>query len=686
MKANAGKIRSISVRCIVAGSSFMFASLCSMGFIVPLMHSSETGGVISSRPTMGLDGFTTEFIPSDPVTPTTFKDISRSAGTGITRPTYGNPIWGDFDLDDNLDLLMINHGHPPALFRNDGDGSFADIRPTSGIARNGDRHGAAWGDYDNDGDLDLFITIGADQGKTVGSKTDQLYRNEGHGVFTDVTALAGVANSLGRGRSVNWVDFDKDGYLDLFVKNHQTPNVLYRNNGDGTFTDVAVAAGIADAPGDVSAWTDYDHDGDMDLFITAAAKDQLWRNNGDGTFTEVTTLAGLKEASDGEGVAWGDYNNDGYIDVYIARGYNDIEDSLVWDASHITFSDLESVQEDGLDFIALGDDVVFDLFLTGCHDPAHVFIGSRRLSPPSIPFVVSAAEASGQSDYTPGQDLGFFIWKDSDRWHIRWTSNGPTTYFYGRITSSGDVLTVVPFDFTRDTPLVTSTLYRNNGDGTFTDVTSAARVGSRQNNRGVAWGDYDNDGDLDLYVVNSGSIEGNKSNILYRNNGDGTFTIVTGEAKVWSSVQGQGRGDGAAWADFNNDGYLDLYVGNGWGRAVLAEAGNQSCLSFGPQVLYRNNGNGNAWLKVKLVGTTSNRDGIGARAVLQAGGLTLLREMTGGGGGHLYSQGNTPLHFGLGQAVLVDSLSIQWPSGIIQRVRRIQSNQSITIVEGRLPP
>jgi hypothetical protein len=613
--------------------------------------------------------------------PTTFQDVSQAAGVKIFHTTYGNPIWEDFNNDGNADVFVINHGNPPSLFRNNGDRTFTDIRPGSGITSSGDRHGAAWGDYDNDGKPDLFITIGADRGSDVGNKTDQLYRNNGDGTFTDVTTLAGVDNRFGRGRSVNWVDFNNDGCLDLFVKNHESPNVLYRNNCDGTFTDIAASAGIVDAPGDVSSWADYDNDGYMDLFVTSAAKDQLWRNNGDGTFTEVTALAGLNAASYGQGVAWGDYNNDGNIDLYIARGYSDVDDALSWSSSLISFSDQESDGEGGLNFITSGNKVTFDLFLLSCHQSDKVFIGSPRFSPTNVPFTLSESDTFGQPAYTVGEDLGFFIWVDEEGWHIRMNSDGGVKYFYGRITSDGQFSNVVPVNFKRKTPSVISTLYRNNGDGTFTDVTNTAGVGSHQNNRGAVWGDYDNDGNLDLYVVNSGSFEGNKSNILYRNNGNETFSNVTGEAKVWASANGSGRGDGAAWTDFNNDGYLDLYVTNGWGRPIIVPGAEQNCLSAGPHILFMNNGNGNKWLEVKLVGTASNRQAIGAKVILKVGGLTQFREMNGGGGGQFYSQGSGQLHFGLGQADVVDSLTIKWPSGTTQNLAKIAANQSITVVE-----
>jgi hypothetical protein len=483
---------------------------------------------------------------------------------------------------------------------------------------------------------------------------------------------------------VTWVDFNNDGHLDLFVKNTDPPNRLYRSNSDGTFTDVAHAVGLADVPGEVAAWADYDNDGEMDLFTTMGATDQLWKNNGDGTFAEVTAAAGLKSLSRGQGAAWGDYNNDGHPDLYVARGYHDVEDAFSWDTAKVIFSDQESLAEDGLDFTTSGDRVSFDLYLQNCHEPSMVFVGGQRSSPTSLPLTLTAVEAIGQPHHIPGQDLGFYIWKDNTGWHLRWVSNGATTYFYGVLTSNGQFISVQPLNFARATPQIKATLYRNNGDGTLTDVTKVSGVGSTKNNRGAIWGDYDNDGFLDLYVVNSGSFAKNGANTLYHNNRDGTFRNVTEVAEVWAGANG--RGDGAAWGDFNHDGFLDLYVTNGWGQPILARQGNQECLVFGPHLLYENNGNSNRWLKVKLVGTRSNREGIGAKVWLLANGLMQWREATGGGGGQFFSQGSGPIHFGLDQADVVDALSIRWPSGITQTLTNIAPNQDITVIEEATSP
>ncbi|MGB3939915.1 MAG: CRTAC1 family protein [Candidatus Manganitrophaceae bacterium] len=638
------------------------------GFLLVSCSGSGEGGGAPLDPPQG----------TDPL----FEEVSHAAGINKNgRATYGNPIWGDFNRDGNLDLFVSGHENSPFLFRNNADGTFTDLTAESGIEMEGDKHGTAWGDYDGDGDLDLFITVGAAGGGAVGMKRDLLYRNDGNGHLTDVTDLAGVRNAFGRGRSVNWVDYDKDGRLDLFLKNASTPNVLYRNNGDGTFTNMALSAGIENAPGEISSWTDYDKDGDIDLFITSAAMDQLWRNNGDGTFMEATSSAGLKALDHGQGVAWGDYNNDGHLDLFISRGYSDVRDSFSWDASTITFSDIDSGdQEKGLDFVTSGDEATFDLYLgnilsvPNCRYPDKVFLGGQKASPSLIPFTVRASDVSGKPVFAPRRDIGFFIWRDDDGWHLRWSGN---RYFYGSIKSNGDFTSVKSLNFTRFTRTVTSTLYQNNGDGTFTDVTEAVGVANQSNNRGTVWGDYDNDGDLDLYMVNSGNFLENGPNFLYRNNGDGTFSEIAAQGGVEGNVDG--RGDGAAAADFNNDGFLDLYVTNGWGRPVPPQTTASDCLSFGPHLLYKNSGNDNKWLKMDLVGTVTNKDGIGAKVTLQADGRTQYREVSGGG--QRFSQGSGPIHFGLGQASTVDAISIEWPSGQRQILTGISVNQHIKVVE-----
>jgi len=517
------------------------SSLAKILFLVitVFLFQSALDSRLFGAPTLAISKYT----PVD----TVFTDVTLAAGLNTTGFTFGNPIWGDFDNDGNLDLFVDNHyNQGPYVYRNNGDGTFTDIFETSGIKRLGDKHGSGWVDFDNDGNLDLFITHGARRGESLGFKKDELYQNLGADFFTNVADAEGVTNTWGRGRSVAWGDYDKDGHLDLLLGNLRTDLVLYKNNGDGTFADITVPAGLRKLEYTECAFADYDNDGFPDIFCVAAIAhrsipDLLIRNNGNGTFKK-TSRAGILPLYNGRSIAWGDYNNDGYLDLFISRG--------------------------------------------------------------------------------------------------------------------------------TESP-VKQTLYKNNGDGTFTDVTDQAGLGNLSNNRAAAWGDFDNDGYLDLYVVNSGSdIDGKGPNYLFRNNQDGTFTDVAASAGVEDLVDSRGRG--AAWGDYDNDGFLDLFVTNGEDNTEFI---------MGPHILYHNEGNGNNWLTIKLVGTTSNRQGLGAKVTIQVGATIQYREVNGSSG-HFLSQGAEPVHFGLGQATVVDQVTINWPSGINQILTNISADQELTVTEG----
>src|SRR3972149_6306139 len=324
--------------------------------------------------------------------------------------------------------------------------TFTDVTGSAHVGYNSRGLGAAWGDYNNDGFLDLYVSNYND--------VNVLYKNNGDGTFSNVASSAGV-NDDSTGIDIAWGDYNNDGFLDIYVTNNAhsifcngQSNKLYKNKGDGTFDDVTETAGVGETGNSMgAAWSDYDDDGDMDMCVLNFASpfldppegnpSVLYRNNNDGTFTNVTSASGIEHIDGGHGVAWGDYDNDGDMDFYIANN-------------------------------------------------------SAKLStsPP--------------------------------------------------ISSLGK-----------------NVLYRNNNDGTFIDVTDEAGVGSTLTSTEVTWVDYDNDGDLDLHVVNGG-IQGNQSSILYENNSDGTFKDVASTA----GIQNTGPGEGATWGDYDNDGDMDLYVVN----------------------------------------------------------------------------------------------------------------------------
>ena len=273
----------------------------------------------------------------NPVAWAGFSDVSSQVHlVAEKKKSWGNPIWGDINGDGFLDLIVPTHGlmksHGPFVYLNNGGKSFADIRATSGIKKadsldSTDWHGFAFGDYDNDGKLDVYVSEGGlgSQGGTI--KRDLLFRGNGDGTFQYVSDSAGIETNMYRGRTGAWFDYDHDGRLDLFVKNFDAFNVLYHNNGDGTLTAVSDAGDLllaANGEDDASivAPADYDNDGLTDVAITGDRNAQaLYHNNGNGTFTDVTPSSGMVPEGNGKGLAWGDYNNDGFMDLFVARGH-----------------------------------------------------------------------------------------------------------------------------------------------------------------------------------------------------------------------------------------------------------------------------------------------------------------------------------------------------------------------------
>jgi hypothetical protein len=498
-----------------------------------------------------------------------FSDVSSQVGLIMeAKKSWGNPIWGDMNNDGFLDLIVPCHGlassHGPFVYLNSSGSTFSDIRTTCGIMKapeldSRDWHGFSFGDYDGDGNLDLYIAEGAKRGTEM--KRDLLFHGRGNGGFDYVSDVAGMFTSTDRGRCGYWFDYDNDGKLDLFVKNYGGSNRLYRNNGNGTFADAAAAAGVANIVrgstlGSICGFADYNNDGFMEMAITGDGKvEALYRNQGDGTFIDVTTSAGLIPRANGKGIAWGDYNNDGFVDLYIARG----------------------------------------------------------------------------------------------------AENGRG--------------------------LLGGTLYRNNGDDTFTDVTAQAGLANTTNNWAAVWGDYDNDGFLDLFVTCAGAttLGAGNANYLYHSNGDGTFTDVAAAEGV-QLADGISMHKGAAWADYDNDGFLDLCIKEGIGSE--SSTGSNA---FGFHRLFRNNGNSNLFIKVNLVGVQSNSHGIGARVTVTYGeGRIAYRQEDGGGGGQYASASSQPLHFGIGTATEA-TVQVQWPSGVVDTLSSVAANSTLTVSEGSAP-
>ncbi len=495
--------------------------------------------------------------------------------------------------------------------------------------------GCAFFDYDNDGWLDAFVLCGTRVAGAPAGSTNRLYKNNRDGTFTDVTEKAGLLRT-GWASAVCVGDFDNDGNEDLFIT-YWGNNVLYRNNGDGTFTDVTQKAGLLNTHtrwGAGCTWVDYNRDGRLDLFVSnylefdfahalkpgenanCAYKDvpvncgprglppgthALYHNNGDGTFTDVSVKSGIAKAKGTYGmtVVAADFDEDGWPDIYVAC---DSTNSLLFINNHDGTFREEGVERGA----ALSDD------------------GMEQA----------------------GMGLGI-----------------------GDTNLSGH-LNIFKTHFSEDT----NGLYRNDGKGNFTDVTLPGGIGVET--RFTGWGagivDLDNDGRPDLFIA-TGSVYPELEaklpsspfktpRVIFRNLGNGRFEELLDSAGPGISAAHASRG--CAFGDFDNDGDLDILIVN---------------LNEPPSLLRNDVSGANRWLKVRLIGTKSNRSAIGARVIAKYGDKKQCQEVLSQSS--FYSSNDRRIHFGLGTAERVD-LEVHWPSGQSSHFPGVESSQLVQIHEG----
>jgi enediyne biosynthesis protein E4 len=451
------------------------------------------------------------------------------------------------------------------------------------------------------------------------------------------------------------------------------------------------------------AWGDYDNDGNVDLFVCNTPTNRLYRNNGNGTFTRITTGKIVNDQLDPDAPVWGDYDNDGDLDLFVTSWYAPARDCFYRNDGNGTFTRITQgawVNDSGLGVgAAWGDydaDGLLDLYVANSQVQNDFLYHNNgdgtmtRITTGPIPSSGGSSTGCSWADYDGDGYLDLFVANTAElnqpaQNEFQFHNNGDGTFT--RITTGAPVNDggtssgIAWGDYDNDGDLdlfVTDSLgendrlYRNDGTDGFLRITEGAIVSDGGSSMSAAWGDYDNDGYLDLFVAN----DFGEDNCLYHNEGDGTFSKVT-EGGV---VNDGGRSWSCAWADFNNDGFLDLFVANGgYDGSPLPPPE--------PSFLYRNdtraNGNTNGWLLVRLVGTASNRSAIGTKVRVQATirgqSLRQLREISGGSG--WCSQNDLRAHFGLGDATTVATLRIEWPSGIVQTLTNVAPNQILTITE-----
>lgn len=452
---------------------------------------------------------------------TYYQEISAAAG--ISHPGLNrSAAVGDFNNDGHDDIFVCQVRGSNLLYKNNGDNTFTEVAAELGLNKEGNSNTAVWGDLDNDGWLDLYVAIR--------QEANLLYHNNGDGTFTEMAIEAGVA-AQGDPRSVHVVDVNRDGLLDIYIANLREQNILYQNMGNLQFEDRVYESNTRDILiAQAAVFFDYDNDGDQDLYLSHDAYETniLYQNDGNGYFTDVSVISRTDIEIQSMGVDIGDINHDGWLDMYITN---------------------------------LGKNVVL----------------------------------------------------------------------------------------------------MNNQDGTFSNVST--QTGLIDN--GMGWGscflDFDNDGFIDLYTAND-SYFSPFPNVLQRNLGNDTFEIVDQNTAIASMAGGYG----VASLDINKDGLLELFVAN------TGSDGNQFFLNITPTP-------GN-YLKIKAQGTTSNRDAIGTKITLEAEGRIFTDEVNAGSG--FASQNSQTLHFGLGNLQVIDKMTVVWPNGEEEVFENIAINQTISLIEG----
>jgi hypothetical protein len=605
-----------------------------------------------------------------------FEDATGPAGVSYTGRSWGS-MWGDFDGDGAPDVWVVNHQNPASLFRNQGDGTFVDIYPAvtdSAFQSSYDTHGAAWADFDNDGDMDIYQL--ADEG-TGGPVPNRFFRNDG-GQLTEVATALGLEYTIGRGRMPLWLDYDGDARLDVMHPTHRRddgtdgPTAMFHQDSTGVFTDMAGTVGLVPnvtKSSNFELLADLSGDGVPELLTHLSRFPENVFDMGTVPFVDVKASLGVPTRCCVLDATAADLDGDLDVDLYLVHGEKYMEFVQV-DANTLEVhlqggSALPPFDtETGIAFQSSGD-VTIDPYPFWV--PTDVFIGSGGIHPTEFPFTVIAdSSALGVFAHTPAVDEGLYVSYDpgTQTWQILRSGDQANLVIESAAAISG----VTPINWSTSDPAREDELLRNTGNG-FVISTVAAGITVPSEGRNVVAGDFDNDMDLDLYIVCTGPVQ-NIPNKLYENTGGGNFILVAGAGGAAGSTDG--RGDAVTTADYDGDGFLDLLVTNGVSKAPWDEDG--------PTHLFHNLGNANHWLEIDLVGgPASARDAIGARVLATAGGVTQVRDQTGGI--HYRAQNHQRLHFGLGANTQVDTLVVTWPSGVEHTLHDVAADQILLIAE-----
>lgn len=614
--------------------------------------------------------------PAQQGEPFAFSEESSIAGIEGHGPSFGPGAWGDVNRDGRPDLFVGNHAFPPQLFVNLGGGVFAEQADAWLVGQlTRDTHGVAWGDCDGDGDQDLVELVGTG---TASTGQNHLWWNDG-GKLTDIASTAGMSYGAGRGRTPLWVDYNQDGRLDLITIN------LYRPGTSGSLPFLQTSAAgqppefVMDWPGsgfepttqssEFANLVDITGDGLLDIVVdgspypsavydmsTAPMVDRLIQTSFQGVTTVVDAV-------------YGDFNFDGRNDAYLCR------DRIEADSEAVLIGEREMrakvfVKSDERGFSFASDASLMIEFPEGT-SLNEIRLGSGGVRPKSFKFELNPTNPTlhGIVAHQPGVDRGVYLGFEpsTSRWTLLMSSPGRSQV--GAILRGGPMRDVQMIPHAA-TPLEDSILMR-----TSTGFV-AGSVDFPVSSRSAVAGDFDNDMDLDLYLVRSGAAA-NRGNVLLENLGDGSFRLVpsVGAAAGHGGASGSryGLGDGVTSVDYDADGWLDLFVTNGFGDRFFS--------GDGPHQLFRNRAKelhpNRHWLLIDLVGPGGNLDAVGAQVRVRVGGNVLLREQNGGV--HRLGQNHQRLHFGLGDHTQVDEIHVSWPDGTTTVLGPQSVDQLLTI-------
>ena len=586
-----------------------------------------------------------------------FSEVTKEVGlTTDKNLKYGGPTIADINNDGKYDLLLGNHDTSPIqLFWAQKDNTFKEQK---GLFSKADLHGMAAGDYDKDGDLDLLISLGGGNGST--PQPQRLLRND-NGNFTDVTKEVGLSEMGARGRSVRWIDLDNDGDLDFLqinaeqMVNEEIPrNILFENNGNGTFT-YRKSEAFEEIDAERLLITDFNNDGVLDLLtFSPYTPVEFWQGNNDFTFTNQSNKwlpKDLLETAQVSTVAHTDIDNDGDLDYYLARGksyYQIANNSISFDEKlkRLDLRDEGNKSKDGITFYANSDIELSDFyrFPRGPEKPSiPLFIGNNKTEykMPNESQKVTQIEAEGfpKNLDKSGWYLGYL---GNNKWRLEWLLKANLAW---DVRASILGVTKVEPDWEPQDLNTPDILLINKGNH-FIDASKNLPKESLENNWGITVGDFDNDGLDDFFLYRFGGLIQRTEDIIFKNKGNLKFESLSNHGA--NHIPAKAHGDMGATFDYNLDGKIDVLSGDD-------DNGNWH--------MYQNNSkNNNNYILLRIGNSKSDVDAYGAKVTITTKSGQQFKIIGSSSASHSQSLLNIA-HFGLGKEKMIDKIKIVWRNG-----------------------